>query len=203
MPPAAYFSRPGKVGKSGLRASPRDPSGARAPCGGSLLRLWTSDCYRSRARTGKTSFSFHPYRGVGSALGQEQFYGGSLLPAMPGARTKADGLVIPLLQSACLTKTNAGLPHGSSPFLWLRLRMAESGGLPRVSAGHRFRHLPEGSRGGPLVSFPPTFRNWKVGPPEAAHRTGGLQKSVSDHPQAQTKRPTAETPAVGQRFDLG
>ena len=161
LPPAAYFSRPGKVGKSGLRASPRDPSGVRTSCGGSLL------------------------------------------PAMPGARTKADGLVIPLLQSACLTKTNAGLPHGSSPFLWLRLRMAESGGLPRVSAGHRFRHLPEGSRGGPLVSFPPTFRNRKAGPPEAAHRTGGLQKSVSDHPQAQTKRPTAETPAVGQRFDLG
>ena len=43
LPPAAYFSRPGKVGKSGLRASPRDPSGARTPCGGSALRLWTMD----------------------------------------------------------------------------------------------------------------------------------------------------------------
>ena len=89
LPPAAYFSRPGKVGKSGLRASPRDLSGARAPCGGSVLRIWTTDSYRSRARTGQTSFSFGPYRGVGSALGQGRSYGGSPLPANSENRYKS------------------------------------------------------------------------------------------------------------------
>ena len=105
-----------------------------------------------------------------------------MLPSNPRASTKADGLVIPSFQSARLFVTDARLKRGSSPFLRLRLWMAESGGLPRVSAGHRFRHLPEGSRGEPLVSFPPTFRNRKVGPPEAGHRTADTQKSASDNP---------------------
>ena len=183
LPPAEYFSRPGKVPKSGLRASPRDPSGARTPCGGSALRLWTMDVTKAGQGQEKPASLFPP-TGVSVLLYDKDAptVARRCLPILKTG-TKADGLVIPLRRSACLTEPNARLPHGSSPFLWQRLGMAESGGFPRASAGHRFRHLPEGSRGEPLVSFPPAFRNRKAGPPEAGHRSRNKQNRPATNHQ--------------------
>ena len=163
LPPAAYFSRPGKVGKSGLRASPRDPSGTRTPCGGSVLRVWTTAFYQSRARTGQTSFSFGPYRGVGSAQWQGCSYGGSLLHSNPRVSTKADGLVIPLLQSAGLTETDAGLKPGSSHFCgfdcgWLRAEGSRASVRDTASAISR-----RGPGASPWFPFPPLSETGKWG----------------------------------------
>ena len=121
-------------------------------------------CYQSRARTGQTSFSFGPYRGVGSAQWQGCSYGGSLLHSNPRVSTKADGLVIPLLQSAGLTETDAGLKPGSSHFCgsdcgWRRAEGSRAS--VRDTASAISRRGPGASPWFPLVTFP----KGKVTPP--------------------------------------